>query len=176
MAARRASAQFLTNFFQRSSITTSVQPFAVPREATALASRRLHSENQAKVDNEHTEEYESSKMTAEGGGNPRIDSVEEKVEEKAESVKHQAGDMKDSVTDKAESVKHQAGDVKDSVTDKVESQVEKNKDTAKDMFKDFPQKVNETATGLKEVGVEAAKSVQRDASKVAQKVGLKPEE
>lgn len=39
--------------------------------------------------------------------------------------------------------------------------------------KDIPGKTMETAQGLKEVGVEAAKALKRDTEKLAEKVGIK---
>lgn len=193
MAARNVSSQFL-KVVQRSNFCSALQPFAASRRAAGVASERgayggslsanqqLHSEAQAHKDDEATKEYESEKMTSEGGGSiedadfkKKAGEVKQQGEEKlggvTEEVEGKANDVKDAVKEKT-SV---AGGKAEEVADEAKSQAAKNADTAKDMFKDFPQKVSETATGLKEVGVEAAKAVKRDAEKIAQKTGLKNE-
>lgn len=40
-------------------------------------------------------------------------------------------------------------------------------------MKDIPKKTKEVAKGIKDVGVDAAKAVKRDAEKMAEKVGIK---
>jgi len=60
-----------------------------------------------------------------------------------------------------------------SAVDKVKDHAQREVDTSRDMVKDIPKKTKETTQGLKEVGVEAAKAVKREAERLAEKVGMK---
>ncbi|KAH7290949.1 hypothetical protein KP509_30G070600 [Ceratopteris richardii] len=60
--------------------------------------------------------------------------------------------------------------------ERLGEQVKKEVNTSSDMMKDMkevPHRVSETAHELKEVAVEAGKAVKRDASRLAEKVGIK---
>ncbi|CAM6095095.1 unnamed protein product [Calypogeia fissa] len=184
MAARRLSAQFLT-VLQRSSVgnSSSLEALSVPRQGSFFAYRGLHSEAQARADNEQTHHYEKEKMVNEGGGSAeasfesKSDELRQQQEEKlGQAAKDAASGASQKIDEAKETVKEKssvAGGKASEATDQAKGQVDKNVDTAKDMFKDFPQKMSETASGLKEVGVEAAKAVKRDSEKLAQKAGLK---
>jgi len=109
-----------------------------------------------------------------------VSNAAEKTSETWEQAKDKAKDTADGMTGKAQqtadATKGKAYETKaegEGVAQKVKERASKEADTAKDMVKDIPAKTSETAQGLKEVGVEAAKAIKRDAEKLAEKVGLK---
>lgn len=109
-----------------------------------------------------------------------VNNAAEKTSETWEQAKDKAKETADGMTGKAQqtadATKGKAYETKaegEGVAQKVKERASKEVDTAKDMVKDIPSKTSETAQGLKEVGVEAAKAIKRDAEKLAEKVGLK---
>ncbi|CAK9223327.1 unnamed protein product [Sphagnum troendelagicum] len=121
----------------------------------------------------------SSKQAMEKGSEA-VDKTGDKVGDMANKSKQYAQEKMDSATDMSgelkEKVKQTSSEVAESAKDtshKVEETVKDKSQEAKEHGKGVVENVTETAQGLKDVGVEAAKSIKRDAEKIAEKAGLK---
>lgn len=98
-----------------------------------------------------------------------VDQTKEKAQDAVSETFAKGDEFKEKSKEKLTEVKDEANSSKDSLKEKAFKEAE----TAKDNFSDVSQQVSETATGLKEVGIEAGKAVVRDAGKLAEKIGLK---
>jgi len=136
-------------------------------------------------DAHHVKEYERAKMVDEGGANhssfeeareevrktrnsPPQGSSQQAVEKGSETTEA-IGDLKktakQTTSEVSESAKGTSRKVEETVTGKTQE--------VKEDGESMVENVKETVQGLKDVGVEAAKAIKRDAEKVAEKVGIK---